>query len=55
MFVDRVTRQRGVTLIETIVFIVMISVGVGGGVSGVSPIIRASGHPLVAQPTVGRV
>lgn len=52
MFVDRVTRQRGVTLIETIVFIVMISVGVVGLVSVMNPMIRASADPMVTKQMV---
>lgn len=45
MSVDR-RRQRGMTLIEQIVFIVVVSAGVVGLVSVMNPLIRASADPM---------
>jgi MSHA pilin protein MshD len=39
-------RQRGVTLIESIVFIVIVSVGVVGLVSVINPLVRFSADPM---------
>ena len=53
MFVDRgVMRQRGVTLIETIIFMIMVSVGVVGLVSVMNPLIRASADPMLTKQMV---
>lgn len=53
MFVDRgVMRQRGVTLIETIIFMIMVSVGVIGLVSVMNPLIRASADPMITKQMV---
>lgn len=53
MFVDRgVMRQRGVTLIETILFMIMVSVGVVGLVSVMNPLIRASADPMITKQMV---
>ncbi|MFA7290772.1 MAG: prepilin-type N-terminal cleavage/methylation domain-containing protein [Rhodocyclaceae bacterium] len=41
--------QRGVTLIELVVFIVIISVGVVGLVSVTGPIVRSSADPMVRK------
>lgn len=53
MSADRgVMHQRGVTLIESIVFIVMISVGVVGLVTVMNPMIRASADPVVTKQMI---
>jgi MSHA pilin protein MshD len=53
MSADRhVLRQRGVTLIETIVLMVMLSVGVIGLVTAMNPLIRASADPMVTKQMV---
>lgn len=39
-------RQRGITLIESIVFIVIVSVGVVGLVSVINPLVRFSADPM---------
>lgn len=44
--------QRGITLIEQIVFIVIVSVGVIALVSSMSPMIRASADPMVTKQFV---
>jgi MSHA pilin protein MshD len=50
MFIDtRHCRQRGVTLIELIIFIVIISVGVVGLISVISPMVRFSADPMVTK------
>lgn len=51
MFVDRI-RQCGVTLIETIVFMVLVSVGVVGLVSVMNPLIQHSADPMVTKQMV---
>ena len=45
-------RQRGVTLIETIVFMVLMSVGVIGLVAVMNPMITASADPMVTKQMV---
>lgn len=53
MCADRSTmRQRGVSLIESIVFMVMISVGVVGLVTVMNPLIQASADPMVSKQMV---
>ena len=47
MFIDR--RQKGVSLLELIVFIVVVSVGVVGLVSVISPMVRTSADPMVTK------
>lgn len=47
-----VMHQYGVTLIETILFIVIVSVGVVGLVSVMNPLIRASADPMVTKQMV---
>ncbi len=42
-------RQRGVTLIELIVFIVIVSVGVAGVLSSLNVSVRGSADPLLAK------
>jgi len=50
MFIDtRHFRQRGVTLIELIVFIIIVSVGVVGLVSVIGPMVRSSADPMVTK------
>ena len=44
--------QRGITLIEQIMFIVIVSVGVIGLVSVMNPAIRASADPLLTKQLV---
>lgn len=44
--------QRGITLIEQIVFIVIVSVGVIGLVSVMNPAIRASADPMLTKQLV---
>ena len=44
--------QRGITLIEQIMFIVIISVGVVALVSGLNPMIRASADPMRTKQLV---
>lgn len=44
--------QRGITLIEQIVFIVIVSVGVMGLVSVMNPAIQASANPMVTKQLV---
>lgn len=44
--------QRGITLIEQIVFVVIVSVGVIGLVSVMNPAIRASADPMVTKQFV---
>ncbi|UCV19882.1 type IV pilus modification PilV family protein [Ferribacterium limneticum] len=44
--------QRGITLIEQIVFIVIVSVGVMGLVSVMNPAIRASADPMLTKQLV---
>lgn len=44
--------QRGVTLVEQIVFIVIVSVGVVGLISVMNPMIRNSGDPMVTKQFV---
>jgi MSHA pilin protein MshD len=46
------TLQRGITLIEQIMFIVIVSVGVIGLVSVMNPAIRASADPMVTKQLV---
>lgn len=48
----RLSRQRGITLIEQIMFIVIVSVGVIGLVSVMNPAIRASANPMVTKQLV---
>ncbi len=48
----RFLSQRGITLIEQIVFIVIVSVGVIALVSSMSPMIRASADPMVTKQFV---
>jgi MSHA pilin protein MshD len=45
MFIDS-RHQRGLTLVELIVFIVVVSVGVVGLVSVLNPLVRASAEPM---------
>lgn len=53
MSVDRsLMRQRGVSLIESIVFMVMISVGVVGLVTVMNPLISASADPMATKQMV---
>lgn len=49
MFIDIPLRQRGVTLVELIVFIVIVSVGVVGLVSVIGPMVRTSADPMVTK------
>lgn len=50
MFIDpRHCGQRGVTLIELIIFIVIVSVGVVGLISVISPMVRFSADPMVTK------
>lgn len=51
MFI-RPALQRGITLIEQIVFIVIVSVGVMGLVSVMNPAIQASANPMVTKQLV---
>ena len=51
MFI-RSTVQRGISLIEQIVFIIIISVGVIGLVSVMNPAIRASAAPILTKQLV---
>jgi len=44
--------QRGITLIEQIVFIIIVSVGVVGLVSVMNPAIRASADPMLTKQLV---
>lgn len=46
MYIDR---QRGISLVETIVFMVIVSVGVIGLVSVLNPMIRSSADPMVTK------
>src|SRR5574343_248788 len=48
----RLAGQRGITLIEQVVFIVIVSVGVVGLVSVMNPAIRASADPMVTKQSV---
>ena len=48
----REATQRGITLIEQIVFIVIVSVGVVGLISVMNPMIRNSGDPMVTKQFV---
>lgn len=48
----RFSWQRGITLIEQVVFIVIVSVGVIGLVSVMNPAIRASADPMVTKQFV---
>jgi MSHA pilin protein MshD len=41
--------QRGITLVELIVFIVIVSVGVAGLVSVIGPMVRTSADPMVTK------
>lgn len=43
------TTQRGLSLIELIMFIVVVSVGVAGLVSVISPMVRGSADPMVTK------
>jgi MSHA pilin protein MshD len=53
MFADRLgERQAGVSLIELIVFIVIVSVGVVGLISVMNPSIRSSADPMVTKQFV---
>lgn len=45
-------RQRGITLIEQILFIVIVSIGVVGLISAMFPMIRASADPMVTKQSV---
>lgn len=45
-------RQRGITLIEQIMFIVIVSVGVIGLVSVMNPAIRSSADPMITKQFV---
>lgn len=45
-------RQRGATLIELIVFIVIVSVGVVGVLSTMTPILRTSANPMIRKQMV---
>lgn len=49
MCIEARPRQRGVTLVELIVFIVVVSVGVVGLVSVISPMVRTSADPMVTK------
>ncbi|WP_265948439.1 prepilin-type N-terminal cleavage/methylation domain-containing protein [Dechloromonas sp. A34] len=49
MSIDIALRQRGVTLVELIVFIVIVSVGVVGLISVISPMVRTSADPMVTK------
>lgn len=49
MSIDIGPRQRGVTLVELIVFIVIVSVGVAGLVSVIGPMVRTSADPMVTK------
>jgi MSHA pilin protein MshD len=44
-----IDRQRGISLVETIVFMVIVSVGVIGLVSVLNPMIRSSADPMVTK------
>lgn len=48
----RLAGQRGITLIEQVVFIVIVSVGVVGLVAVMNPAIRASADPMVTKQSV---
>ncbi|TXG87631.1 MAG: type II secretion system protein [Rhodocyclaceae bacterium] len=41
--------QRGVTLVELIVFIVVVSVGVAGVLSTIGPMVRDSANPMIRK------
>lgn len=45
-------RQRGATLIELIVFMVIVSVGVVGVLSTMAPILRTSANPMIRKQMV---
>lgn len=45
-------RQRGVTLIELIVFIIIVGVGVVGVLSTMAPILRTSANPMIRKQMV---
>jgi MSHA pilin protein MshD len=49
---SRFPGQRGITLIEQIVFIVIVSVGVVGLISVMNPMIRQSADPMVTKQFV---
>lgn len=49
---SRLPWQRGITLIEQVIFIVVVSVGVIGLVSVMNPAIRASADPMVTKQSV---
>lgn len=49
MCIEARPRQRGVTLVELIVFIVVVSVGVVGLVSVIGPMVRTSADPMVTK------
>ena len=49
MFASPVRRQRGVTLIELIVFIVIVSVGLAGVLTVFNVVVRNSADPLVTK------
>lgn len=48
----RIALQRGITLIEQIMFVVVVSVGVVGLVSVMNPAIRASADPMLTKQLV---
>ncbi len=48
----RFSAQRGITLIEQVIFIVVVSVGVVGLVSVMNPAIRSSADPMVTKQFV---
>lgn len=45
-------RQRGITLVELIVFVIIVGVGVAGLVSVMNPMIRNSADPMVLKQQV---
>jgi MSHA pilin protein MshD len=49
---DRVLTQRGTTLVEVIIFILIVSIAVVGVVSAMALAVRASGDPLVMRQTL---
>ena len=49
---DRVIRQYGTTLVEVIIFVLIVSIAVVGVVSALALAVRQSGDPLVQQQTL---
>ena len=46
------TRQHGFTLVELIIFIVVLSVGIAGILSVMNTVVKSSADPLIAKQTV---